>query len=537
MGGAKNCPETPRQKMIGMMYLVLTAMLALNVSADILNGFNKLRKSMESSIISTEGRTNDLMRTFEAAYSKDEGGMKKYGEWWAVAQANKQMSDEFYDYIENFKMDIVRMVEGKVKGVELTEMPKTIKNGSDTNKPHEYALTQRGESGKIHAVEFKERMDQYRVYMTTAKSECIQRKMADPKFAHEWNEKVQMFSDLFNTSDVRNDEGETIPWEQSIFDEMPAGAVFAMLTKYQNDVRLAENDLLEFLFKSAGSSDFVINSVQALIIPDNGEYIMKGGHYRARIVSAAVDTTNLPVVFINGKEYPNGVYDIVAGSVGQQTYRGYMLMPGDTTHYEFKGQYTVGEPSVTISNKDMDIIYSGYDNKYDISVPGVPTDKLKVSAVGAKIDRRNGVWIVQPQTAAKTVTISVQAEVDGKLTNMGSQSFRVKPLPKPSCFFVANEVTYDGSVKVAKKALTAADAHLEASYGPDGVLNLPFTIKSFEMYAGGRMIQATGNVFNKDMINAISKMKSNEMLNILTIKYQEPGGAIKTLPNFGLIIK
>ena len=65
MGGAKNCPETPRQKMIGMMYLVLTAMLALNVSTDILNGFVMVDDSLYSSITSTEDRNANMYKNFK----------------------------------------------------------------------------------------------------------------------------------------------------------------------------------------------------------------------------------------------------------------------------------------------------------------------------------------------------------------------------------------------------------------------------------------------------------------------------------------
>lgn len=522
------------------MYLVLTAMLALNVSADILNGFNKLRHSMESSILQTDARTVDLMNNFMAVYSKDEGSMKAYGDWWKIAQANKQICDDFYNYIEQFKLDIVNMVEG----VPYTEMPKDIKNGSDTNKPHQYAINEwavdkdGNKTNLTNAQEFRRRMEEYRAYMVAADSEVLKNKMAhDEKFRHDWEMKADMYNSLFSTDDVVNEEGETIPWERSLFEEMPAGAVFALLTKYQNDVRIAENDYLAFLFSAAGRSDFVVNSVEALVMPTNGEYIMQGGHYRARIVSAMVDTNQTPKFYINGQEYTDGVYDVVAGRVGEQTYTGYMLLPDDTTRYFFKGQYTVGAPSATISNKDMDIIYSGYDNKYDISVPGVPSERVKVSASGATISKSDAVWIVRPSSGAKTVTLTVTAETDGKMTQMGTQAFRVKPLPKPSAYFVTGGQMYDGSENMAKKYLTAADAHIEASYGPDGVLNLPFTIVSFELYAGGRIMKTDGAKFSKEMTTAISKMKSNEMLNILTIKYKEPGGTIRTLPNFGLRIK
>jgi len=499
-----------------------------------LNGFNKLRHSMESSIESTDRRTDDLMRLFEAAYNKDEGGMKKYGDWWAIAQANKRMSDDFYNYIEQFKLDIVNMVEGE----EYTEMPDEIENGSDTNKPHQYAINERDKAtGRTHAQELRVRMDQYRQYMISADSECIQNKMRDTSFRHEWDQKVEMYNALFSTGTVTNEEGATIPWEQSIFEEMPAGAVIAMLTKYQSDIRLAENEDLNFMFKAAGSSDFVINSVQALIIPDNGEYIMQGNHYRARIVSAAVDTTNLPMVYINGHEYPNGVYDLIANQIGKHTYSGYMLMPGDTTRYTFQGQYTVGAPTASVSNIDMNTIYTGYDNKFNISVPGMGGDKIKVSATGATVSQKDGLYIIKPNEGAKTVKISVHAEVDGKTMLMGSNDYKVKPLPKPSAFLISGAETFDGTAKIGLKALKNADTHLEASYGPEGVLDLPFTIVSFEIYANGRYLKAEGNKFSRDMITAIGKMRSNDVLNIMTIKYREPSGKVNTLPNLTLGLK
>ena len=533
MGGAKNCPETPRQRMIGMMYLVLTAMLALNVSADILNGFTKLRKSMESSIVSSDARTEDIMKTFEMQCNKDEGSMKKYGDWFEIAKANKEKSDEFYNYIETFKLAIVNMVEG----AEYTQMPEVIQNGSDTNKPHEYAFNYRAESGLSNAEDFRSHMEEYRQFMTTASAECLLTKMNDPTFVHEWDMKKSTYEQLFNTDDIQNEEGAYISWERSIFEEMPAGAVFALLTKYQNDIRTAENDYLNFYFNAAGRSDFVVNSAEAFVIPQNGEYIMQGSKYRAKIVSAMLDTNNTPIFYINGQEYTDGYYEVTASGIGEKTYSGYMLLPNETTHYPFKGQYTVGAPSATISNIDMDVIYSGYDNKYNISVPGVSTEQLKVSATNASITKSGGNWVVRPNANAKTVTLIVQAEVDGKIMKMGEQPYRVKPLPRPSAFFVSAGTMHDGSTALSKKVITASDAHIEASYGPDGILNLPFTIVSFELYAGGRIMKANGNKFNAEMLKAVQRMKSNEMLNILTIKYKEPGGAIKTLPNFGLIIK
>ncbi len=533
MGGAKNCPETPRQKMIGMMYLVLTAMLALNVSADILNGFNKLRHSMESAILSTDARTEDVMRTFEAAYNKDEGSRKKYGEWYEIAIAIQTKSDEFYNYIERFKLDILNMVEN----AEYTSMPEEIRNGSDTNKPHQYAINERDiQTGRYHAEELRMRMDEYRIYMTSADSECVRRKMLDSKFAHDFNMKVDMFNSLFNTSDVVNEEGESIPWEQSIFEEMPAGAVFAMLTKYQNDIRTAENDIVNFMFQSAGRSDFVVNSVEALVMPINGEYIMQGGHYRARIVSAAVDTNQTPVFYINGKEYTDGIYDIVGSGVGPQTFSGYMMMPDDSTHYPFKGQYTVGAPSATISNTDLNIMYRNFKNLFSISVPGVSRDKMKVSvSAGATLSVDKNMYVIVPGDNVKEVTITVMAETDGKMVQMGNQTYRVRALPKPGAYLKSGETEY-AEGNISRSALLAPNATIIASYGPDGLLDLHYQILSFKLNINGAMTECKSDKFGKMERDKLGKLKKGAMISITDVTAKGPDGKIVKLRGIPLTL-
>lgn len=507
------------------MYLVLTAMLALNVSADIINGFSKLRHSMESSVKSTYSRTEDIMKIFEAAYSKDDAGKAKYGEWYAVAKAIHTESQAFYDYIEAFKLDIANMVDGRSGDKRYTSMPERLIGGSDTNKPHQYALVERGESGKLHAEEFEDKMDAYRDFMTTNESPCILAKMKDDKFAHDMKVKQDMFLQLFNTDEVQDEEGNTIGWAQSVFHEMPAAAVTALLTKYQNDIRVAENDMVNFMFASAGSSDFVVNSVEALVMPTNGEYIMQGQRYRAKIVSAMVDTNQVPRVFINGHEIENGVYEVAAGSVGPQTYSGYMLIGDDTTHYQFKGQYTVGAPSATLSNLDLNIIYKGYDNPFSISVPGVSSEKIHVSCPGASVSKNGANWIIKPgDGVGGTTTIEVSAEVDGKVISMGSQTYRVKNLPRPDAYFEINGQPTE-ETKVARSALINPSNRIIASYGADGLIQAKFRITGFQVkMPTGASIAVKGDKFDQKSLDAIKKLKQGNMVNIQYIKAIGPDG-------------
>jgi len=521
MGGAKNCPETPRQKMIGMMYLVLTAMLALNVSADILNGFTKLRHSMEGSMTSTKFRSEDAFANFEAAYNMD-GGEKKYGDWYRIACAVRTECDDFYAYIDTFKLDIINLIDGTAYpyGTPMEEI--NVNNNGDTNKPHQYALVESGRSGKLHADEFKERMDAYRTYLTVVDSKCLLDRIAkDPKFAHDWKLKRDMMASLFSTDDVESEEREMITWQHSTFDEMPAGAVLALLTKYQNDVRVAENDLINFMYSAAGSSDFVVNKVEALPIALNGEYIMQGDRYKAKIVSAMVDTNQVPRVFINGHELESNIYEVAAGSVGQQTYSGYILVGTDTTHYNFKGQYTVGAPSATISNTDLNIMYRGYDNPFSISVPGVSSDKLRVTCAGATITKSGSQWIIKPTGASEKAVIEVSADVDGKgkVVSMGKMEYRVKTLPQPNSYFVAGDIYYDGAAKgkVARKHIVDANSKVVADYGPDGLVKAKFKITKVAIkFPSGKLLESKSDKFSAQMLGEIKKLKAGSSLTIAT---------------------
>lgn len=516
------------------MYLVLTAMLALNVSADIINGFTKLRHSMESSMNSTNLRTDEVMTIFERAYSKDAAGEAKYGEWWAVAKAMQEKSDEFYNYIEGFKLEITNRVEGK----QYTEMPKAIKNGTDTHKAHRYALNELTADGKTHGEELEERMDEFCRFITEAESPCIVRKMSDPKFAKAWRQKQTMFHDLFDTNEVVNAEGVPQPWARSVFNEMPAAAVLAVLTKYQNDVRLAENDLVNFFYQAAGSSDFVFNHVDALILPAFGEYVMAGQHYGARIVAAAIDTNQVPRVFINGEEIFGGYYEVLAGKPGPQEYSGYMLIGDDTTHYEFTGRYTVGEPTATVAHTELNILYRGYDNPFSISVPGVSPDKISVNCAGAKVSKdAKGMWIIVPAKDSKDEThIEVSAIVEGKNLTVAKVKYRVKDLPNPNVYIAFGDELKDETI--TRKELLDPKVRIVASYGQDGLVQAKFTIKSFVVKTPtGATINVKGDKLDAKAIAQLNKVAKNSEVKIQYIKAARPDGSEATLRSVSYTIK
>lgn len=501
MGGAKNCPETPRQRMIGMMYLVLTAMLALNVSAAILNGYLQVDESLHSTIETTESGNVDVYERFSNALSNNPS---KTQEWYDKAMQVKEESDNLFKYISDFKDAIVTMADGKeaVKGATVRQIEKR----DDTNIPHQYGINEG------HASELKARIGQYREFL---------KEIADDP---DLNDDIDV---MFATAPGTNAEGKEISWERTIFEEMPVCASITVLTKIQNDIRTFEGKTVQSLLSRTDAGDVRVNKMGAYIIPSS-EYVLRGSKYRAQIILAGIDSTKMPEYYINGEKINDkGIYEVVASGSGEKKYKGQIAYQhlGEMVYLPFEGKYTVGEPTATISNTDLNIMYRGYNNPFSISVPGVSNDKLQVRCQGASIMKQNGLWIIKPGNGTgDKMTIEVLAEVDGRMTVMGSQVYRVKRLPKPDAYFEING-NLSEETKIARAALINPSNKIVASYGSDGLIQAKFTITGFQVkLPTGASFNIKGDRLDAKSLDAIKKLKQGNMVNLQYIKAVGPDG-------------
>jgi gliding motility-associated protein GldM len=308
---------------------------------------------------------------------------------------------------------------------------------------------------------------------------------------------------------------------------MPVGASITILTKMQNDVRSTESQLIQYLMDRTDAGDLRVNKLNAYVIP-NSNYVIRGGKYTARIILAAVDSTQTPEYYIEGQRInDHGIYEVAASGVGLKKYSGWISYQnpstGEMENLPFNSEYSVGEPAVTISNNDLNIMYRGYDNKFSISVPGVANDKVKVSVSGAAVHQQGGLWIIKPGDGPKTVTISVSAELDGKMQPMGSKEYRVKALPKPGAYFKSGEKEYNEG-NISRGALLNNSATVIASYGPDGLLDLPYQITAFKVNVNGVISEARGNKFTREQLDRMGKLKMGAIVIITDIRAKGPDG-------------
>jgi len=499
---SKNCPETPRQKMIGMMYLMLTAMLALNVSAEVLNGFTMISTSLRASIDSTESRTERLYREFDAMLEQNRD---KVLEWHNRADSLRIASNSLYEYIRTLKADMIHLAD---RNADPDDLQLTNRTKADLNVAGQLAI--HDGRGK----DLQRRLREHREFLI---------RLTD-------NDSIKrvMYEALFDVDDAN--------WVDARFRMMPLGAAITVLTKYQNDVRIAEMDMVQFLQRQTDAGDIRVNRISAHSIPIASSFVMQGGMYETRIILAAEDTTATPTVIVNGREVPNGILRIPANTPGVFPYTGVVRFTGtdgETIERSFNSQFTVGQPSATISNVDLNVVYRGIDNRFSISVPGVPAANVVVRPEGANVRQSGNFFIVNP-TRDSNIRLSVYANINGRQTAMGTQEFRVRQIPDPKAFIQYRDAggvmrQIDSEGRLSRAAMRAADFALIASYGPDELIQANFNVVSFSMTTRIGNVAAQGSRLTPRQLQDIERLERGDIITFRDIRATGPDGTERRL--------
>ncbi len=516
MAGGNNVARmSPRQRMINLMYIVLTAMLALNVSSDVLNGFSQVQDSLHRTNLNMNARSEVQFRYLSDLYAKNPA---KAGPWYKKGSELHKRSAALYAMVEALKVDIARSADGPKGDYRKLNNLDNLEAASVTMLS---PATMRGSR-------LRESITEYRKYVATLIPDEQKRKSVLEALA---------------TDDVRV-PGTITPmkWENKMFDNMPAVAAITLLTKLQNDIRQAESEAMSTLITSVDIGDVRVNELNAYVIP-NSNMIMRGGKYSANIVLAAIDTTQRPTIYINGSKLPgnSGLYEFVPTQTGTHEYSGFLeVMRGDGTvdRRPFKSQYTVIEPMATISPTMMNVLYAGIANPISISVPGVPMNAISASMTNGTLSRSGDTWIAHPGKVGTESEISVTATLDGRQQNVGSMKFRVRKLPDPSPYIpvkdgAGNPVHYKGSPKRISKAQLMAASGLGAAIDDD-ILNVTYSVVSFSTIFFDSMGNAipeisNGASFSHRQMEQFKRMKPGKSFFISNVKAKGPDGITRDI--------
>jgi len=482
---------TPRQKMINMMYLVLTALLALNVSREVMDAFYEVMISQEASIETVEKQNSSIYTAFEAAAAENP---VKAGPWRDKANDVKSRSAALYQQIEDLKRGVIEASGG---ADEESGDPNKPQKMDDLEAAPNYFLIQ-GNGAKLKAA-----LADYREFMKTEA---------------EGNDLlINSIEGTFDLSDHKHD-GTTISWEQHKFEHFPLISVLTFLTKMQSDVRTSEANVIDYLQNNITASDLKFTGVRTVVMPKS-TFVTKGGEYEADVFLAAFDETQNPTVIINGEELEEE--DIIGGvakvrfpanRVGETTWNGEikLVQNGEEKVFPVEGSFNVAPPSVVISPTKMNVLYRGVDNPLEISVPGVDPSNLIVSGTGVK-KSGNGYIADVTRNRGGELKITVSVRDGDKTSNMGSKVFRVKNLPDAA-----------GSIFGKTDGLMSANlikkAKVEAKFN-NFDFELPLRVTAFQIIVPPfAPIDCKGNTLSSNARAALDKAKPGTPVIIRNIR-------------------
>ena len=531
--------ETPRQKMIGMMYLVLTAMLALNVSAEVLDAFGAVDDGLRKTTKNYTEKNQVLYSDFNQQYVQNETKVKP---WKDKADEVKKRSDELFEYIQDLKKEIIADngqgdIEDGVITAEGEIINKKIEGKDKTDAPSRVLI---GPNMDGKAFELKDKIQEYREYLVSLVDE----------------DDLAVINSLETNLETKepppSKDGTQKKWEVYHFAHMPVAAVMPLLTKMQVDIRNSESEIVQYLYNQISAGSIPFNKLEATVIP-NTSYVLQGNEYMADVFIAAVDTTAPPIVLIGQYDSTlteEGTYeyemignydscDVVNGrgkfsrmgsGLGKQTWGGLIKLMGPDGNYitrTFKREYTVAKPNLVISPTKMNVFYVGVENPVSISIAGVPGNKISPSITNASIRKqRDGEYIVLPKRPGNSL-ISVRAEIDGVSKNMGVAPFRVKALPDPTV-----QVAGKKGGKIQKNVFVAQAGVFAVMEDFDFELEfkiIEFTVSTTDRggYFTGQSTK--GNIFTKAQKALMNSLRRGQRVNIEDVKTIGPDGSVRNL--------
>lgn len=413
-------PKEPRQLMINLMYLVLTALLALNISAEVMNAFFSLDKGLKNSNEIVEKTNQQILENINKqadAYKNEQNEAFRR----AAIEANKTV-EEFNAYVGKLWQDLFDAAGGPSE--HHPDMPKRMKDKDITTRM--FVLGEGGDSKNPKGVGFElERK------INETREKLLALVDNDPEIAKSIPLKVE---EDWKTSSI----DKKTSWADWKFRQMPVAAVFPLLTKIQSDAKSSATTVLNHLFKKVSGEEIKFDAFEPVVSAASG-YIVRGEKYVADVFLSAYSTSagDNTRILVNGSALPvkegKATWETVGSRLGENKYNVEIQvtnpLTGEVKSYKKEFSFEVGERSVAISADKMNVFYIGVANPISVSAAGVNSNDLKVSIEGG------GGSLTRTGTNTFDVTVSQPTDqcyiiASGGGINVRKQ-FRVKRIPDP----------------------------------------------------------------------------------------------------------
>ncbi|OWY20442.1 gliding motility protein GldM [Sphingobacteriales bacterium UPWRP_1] len=509
-------PKEPRQQMINIMYLVLTALLALNVSAEILNAFRLLKKGIDNSNASIQQKIEGTMKSFQEKVAKENRGQ----EYLAAAEQARKLSADFSAYLDGLDQKLVDAV-----GIDPEKGD--LKRADDQDTPTRLFVDEGLGS------ELEQKINEYR--------DAYVKLFKDPKDQQDIAGAMPLKLDSIPANSNKKD------WKTYMFFQMPAQAVRTLLSKFKNDNISTEAIIVSRLHDKVGEVTIIYDKFQPAVIP-NSTYLLQGEKFEAKIYLAASSSMARPTISVGGRVLPldaNGMatYTATASGTGKQSISGNITATSTTgkkESFNFTQEYTVAtrpDHVPVVSADKMNVFYIGVENPITASITGIRDDQVSVNISGgggtARKSSGPGQYVVTVTTPGKAnVNLSGKSK-DGSPVN-GSKEFRVKYIPDPIPELGGKS---GGALKTGEMKAQVGMAAILKDFDFDA----RFTVEGFEMTLAERgqdlmTCNNSGSKFGGQCQGLIDRAKVGSIYYFDNIKAKGPDGRSRKLPSISFKI-
>lgn len=483
---------TPRQKMINLMYLVFIAMLALNMSKEVLSAFGLMNEKF-AGINTSQTDQNAKLATLLGQKATENPG---FAQSLALSKQVNAATNEFYDFIEGIKNnDILKdfKPEGGVLPYEAMD-----KSNIDEKwfKGDKYSARGNEIVGKIDA--YKNKM--LSLFGKDVKYQAL----------------IGKINKMFNTDNVKDREGVSKLYLDYHYKGFPAIASVAKLTALQNDLKTLENESYNIFLGNAYKEAASMKNFQAIVVLDKNAYF-EGETITGKVVLGRYDKNTVPTSFNGPGKIENGqaVISMTAGGVGEHKLGGKFtfLEDGKSVPLDFEGTYVVvpRPNTANISADKMNVVYRGLPNPMTISFAGIPDNAVTASAPGLSPGGGKGKYNLNPGAGTEVTVVATGKMADGK-TVSDRKLFRIKGIPAPLGAIGGTP----GSQKGAKSRLQSSQV---TAVLPDFLYDLKFQVTQFVFKVPGQAsIVVNGDRVNAQCVAALARASKGDQITISDVK-------------------
>jgi gliding motility-associated protein GldM len=502
---------TPRQKMVNLMYLVFIAMLALNMSKEVLSAFGLMNEKFEAANTSAESMNASMLQALDKKAGEDAHFIQAAEDAKKVAGISK----DFYAFLGTLKADAIVGVEVDAATGKLP-----------------YEAMDKGEAidegwfeGDGYSKKGNEIVAKFSKYVSEMKAAVGN------------NSKLKgVLSEIttkFTTADVKDSEGITKKYLDYHFKGFPGIASLTKLTSFQNDVKKAEADIYSILLGKAAVEASSMKNFTALVVLDKNAYY-QGEKVTGKVVLGKYDANTKPTSFQGPGRLENGqaTISLTAGAIGEQKINGKFtfVQDGETIPLAFEGHYVVvpRPNSATISADKMNVVYRGVTNPISISFAGVASDKVSASGPGLK-SVGGGKYVMNPGTGTEAV-INVTGTLPDGSTVSDKKTFRIKGIPGPVG-------TIRGEMGVVKGPKSSLEISTVSAKLVDFDFEVGLDVVGFNLKITGQpTVVVSGNKLNAQCKAALSKAGRGDQVTISEIKTKLVGAGSYMLPRTAPVI-